>query len=215
MRKQLLIFVAFVLVIGMINSASAHKSQIVGNYEIEVGWKNEPPIVGETNAITIMVTHASEEEITTGEMEHDEMVHDEEASDEMEHEHSEGISGLGSTLEADISLNGKKITLELIEDGDMPGLYVGEYTPAESGHPVVHLVGTLDDEVFEVDFHPEKIEGHVMMSPVQQQNEGVSPNEVECHEGKILLSKVSDGSAICLTPETADLLVARSWATYF
>jgi hypothetical protein len=80
---------------------------------------------------------------------------------------------------------------------------------------VLHLVGTLDDEVFEIDFHPEAIEDHVTMTPIQQQREGVAPNEVECSEEKILLSKVSDGSAICVMPHTADLLVARSWATYF
>ncbi len=207
MKKQLVIFLAFVLAIGMMNGASAHKSQIVGNYEIEVGWENEPPIIGKENTIIIMITHAAEDE-----MEHEGEAHDE-MEDEMEHEG--GISGLTSTLEVDVTLNGEKTALELGEDEDVPGLYTGEYTPSETGHPVVHVVGTLDDEVFEIDFHIEEVEGHIMMTPVQQQNEGITPNEVKCSEEKILLSKVSDGSAICVTPLTADRLLTRSWATYF
>jgi hypothetical protein len=328
MKKQLVIFAAFVLAFGMVNGASAHTSQTVGDFEVEVGWESEPPITGKRNAITIMITHVSEnetidsdnmddvgesqdemehsditaehdkiaeehekimeehaeamngtmdkedvetmmvkhkkiieehekimeehesmkehlsqaelEEMTIkhdkirhehemmvqdhekiiemygidAEAEHDEMEHED--HEETEHEHAgEGVSGLVSTLEVDVTLNDEKATLGLVESEDTPGLYVGEYTPSGTGQPIVHIVGTLDDEVFEIDFHPEEVEDHVIMTPVQQQNEGTAPNEVECSEEKILLSKVSDGSAACVTESTAEKLIARGWGTYF
>jgi hypothetical protein len=318
MRKRFAIFAILLLAAGMVNGASAHKSQTVGNFEVEVGWENEPPIAGEQNAITIMITHVSEDTAGSDHMEHSDMiaehekvvkehemimeehakamkgtmnkedvvammikhkklieehekimkehelnrehmsqaeleeimtVHDkirhehemmaldhekimemygidadaihdhdetEHEHDETEHEHAgEGVSGLVSTLEVDVTLNDEKTILELVESEDMPGLYVGEFTPSEAGHPVVHVVGVLDDEVFEIDFHPEEVEDHVIMTPVQQQNNGIAPNEVECAHGKILLSKVSDGSAACVTEPTAEKLIARGWGAYF
>ena len=325
MKKQLAIFAAFVLAVGMINGASAHVSHMVGDFEVKVGWENEPPIVGEENNIIVMITHASEDATTDSEhdgeshdeteqldmesmhdkiteehatimqehteamngtmdkedvetmmaeheelieehekimqehesikehlsqaeleemmVEHDKIRHDHEMMaqdhekiiemygidaeaehdemehedhDETEHEHAgEGVSGLVPTLEVDITLNDEKTTLELVESEDTPGLYLGEFTPSETGQPIVHVVGTLDDEVFEIDFHPEEVEDHIIMTPVQQQNEGIAPSEVECSEGKILLSKVSDGSAACVTETTAEKLIARGWGTHF
>jgi hypothetical protein len=312
MRGQFAVFAAILLAAGMINGASAHKSEVVGNFKIEVGWENEPPIIGKQNAITIMITHVSEdkaadsdhmehsdmtadheklvkehemimeehakamkgtmdkedvvammiehekimekhekimekheltkEHMSQAELEemmtvHDKIRHDHEMMaldhekimemygidtdaihehDETEHEHAgEGVSGLVSTLEVDVTLNNEKTTLELVESEDIPGLYVGKFTPREAGHPVVHVVGVLDDEVFEIDFHPEEVEDHIIMTPVQQQNNGIAPNEVECAHGKILLSKVSDGSAACVTEPTAEKLIARGWGAYF
>ncbi|MBM3904390.1 MAG: hypothetical protein FJ357_04590 [Thaumarchaeota archaeon] len=315
--KKLAIFVAFVLVFGMTSGAFAHKSQVISNYEIEVGWENEPPLVGHENAITVMITNAPEdaEEMTHDEemsadhiqeeheailQEHDQMMqehtqamegnadkadveemmhkhmslmekhekimeehesmqdqmtqeqidtmmssheqirkdheqmnqdhekilemygieeseHDRESmdSDAEEHDHEEGISGLESAFESYITLNGKMTALDFVEDQDLPGLYVAQYTPNEAGHPVVHLVVTINDEVVEADFHPEEIEEHIMTSPLAQQKEGISPNEVECSEDKVLMSKTSNGGAICVTESTAEKLLARNWAKYF
>ena len=325
--KKLAIFVAFVLAVGLASGASAHKSQVVGNYEIEVGWQNEPPIVDQDNAITIMITNAAEHQHDEEATHDDEMMHDENETatmDHMQEEHeqvlkeheqimqehneamkgnldkadvekmmhdhmslmekhekimqehesmkdqmtseqfttmmasheqirkdheqmsqdhdkimemygiddtdhdsedhdaeahddghdSEGISGLESTFESYVTVNGKMTALEFVEDQDMPGMYVAQYTPTESGYPIVHLTITTDDGTSEVDFHLEKIKEHVA-SPRQQQSQGVAPNEVECNAEKVLMSKASNGAAICVTQDTADKLFARNWAKYF
>jgi hypothetical protein len=247
MRKTLAIFMLLILTTGMINASYAHKSQIIGNYKFEIGWENEPPIVGKENAIIIMITHASEDEKVLSEEnrsdhpahdemseeehdemseeEHDEMSeeeHDEmseEEHDEMsEEEHDEmseeGVEGLASMLEASVTLNDEMFALELTESEDTPGLYIAKFTPTSTGYPIYHLTGILDDEAFEMDFHPEEIIAK-QMPPLQQQKEGIEPSGIQCSEGKILLSKVSDGSAICVKPGTADILVARNWAAYF
>jgi hypothetical protein len=149
---------------------------------------------------------------------HDEMseeeAHDEMSEEEAHDEMSEGVTGLASVLDVTIKLNDEITVLEMIEDEDTPGLYIGSFTPNEEGHPVLHLVTTIEDEVIEIDFHPEEVESH-FMSPLDQQREGTSPNEVECNSGLTLLAKKSNGSAICVKPQTAEILLARGLATNF
>jgi hypothetical protein len=59
------------------DNASAHTAEIVAGYKIEVGWVNEPPIVGIPNAIEILVTKATQTEITLAKIhEAEEKMHD-------------------------------------------------------------------------------------------------------------------------------------------
>ncbi|MCE9652195.1 MAG: hypothetical protein K8Q89_03940 [Nitrosarchaeum sp.] len=46
MHSKIALVFVFVIAMGLVGSASAHKSEVVGDYKIEVGWKNEPPVVG-------------------------------------------------------------------------------------------------------------------------------------------------------------------------
>ncbi len=41
-------------------SAFAHTSDVAGDYKLEIGWHDEPPVVGMDNAITLQVTHATD-----------------------------------------------------------------------------------------------------------------------------------------------------------
>lgn len=43
-------------------SAYAHTMDVAGDYKIEIGWDQEPPIQGISNAIELVVTHATEED---------------------------------------------------------------------------------------------------------------------------------------------------------
>ncbi len=40
--------------------AFAHTADVVGDYKLEIGWDEEPPIVGIDNIVTLQVTHATE-----------------------------------------------------------------------------------------------------------------------------------------------------------
>ncbi|MEW6044836.1 MAG: hypothetical protein AB1608_11305 [Thermoproteota archaeon] len=51
-----------------------------------------------------------------------------------------------------------------------------------------------------------------VMPPKMQMDEGVAPQDVVCNEGLELLLKSSDGSAVCVKPNTAELLLSRGWA---
>ena len=52
----LIFLIALVLNIQMV---FAHESITVGDYEIEIGWANEPPVVGQQNAIVVNVSDTS------------------------------------------------------------------------------------------------------------------------------------------------------------
>jgi hypothetical protein len=160
---------------GLLAGAHAHKSKIVGDYKIEVGWVYEPPVQQQRNAIEIVVTKATdaEKEMThseghnMSEMNDTKDTHDSHnthASDSKDHTMHEsktvleGITGLRKSMEADVTLNAKKSFLKLIESKVKPGVYYGIYTPDSSGFPLVHLVGDVRGTQFEITFHPEKVE---------------------------------------------------------
>ena len=44
----------------MYGNAFAHTVDVAGDYKLEIGWHNEPPVVGMDNAITLQVTHATD-----------------------------------------------------------------------------------------------------------------------------------------------------------
>lgn len=56
-------------------------------------------------------------------------------------------------------------------------------------------------------------ESEHMMAPLKQMQGGIEPREVQCNEGLQLMLKKSDGSAICVTSDTASVLMQRMWAT--
>ena len=52
-----------------------------------------------------------------------------------------------------------------------------------------------------------------VMAPLKQMEEGVEPSQVQCNEGLQLMLKKSNGNAICVSTETASILMQRSYAT--
>src|SRR3972149_3589596 len=52
-----------------------------------------------------------------------------------------------------------------------------------------------------------------MDSPLKQMKSGVAASDVICKEGLELIFKVADGSANCVSSNTASQLVAKGWAT--
>jgi hypothetical protein len=56
---SLLALLATILTFGI---ALAHTTVTVGNYEIEVGWTDEPPVVGQRNAVVINVSDTTDAE---------------------------------------------------------------------------------------------------------------------------------------------------------
>lgn len=126
--------VAFVAV-GLVGNAFAHKSQTIGNYQIEVGWAKEPPKVNKANAIEVNMKAIKKSTSKKNE-----------------------VSGLAKTLQVDINLNGKKKTLTMKENPKKPGSYTGDYTPSGAGYPTVHIYTKINGKDIEGSFHPEKVE---------------------------------------------------------
>lgn len=132
--------------IGMVHGASAHKSEVFGDYKIEVGWDKEPPLVNVDNKITLKITYAFPEEKK------------QDSGKVLPQYYGKGVTDLEQNLDVSITVNKQKTDLVIIEDKEDPGRYYSQYTPAHDGYPVVHVVATINDAQIETDFHPERIE---------------------------------------------------------
>jgi len=168
--KLSLLVIVMTLSLSLTSNAFAHKSEVVGDYLIEVGWKEEPVIVGLDNAITVAITSATENDKTNAETMANTMSGGNMTQEDManmaastEEHHGEegplenGVTDLASTLEVTVTLNGEKTNLSMTEDPNNPGMYIGKFTPNTVGYPMVHLFTTIKDNPIEVTFHPEEV----------------------------------------------------------
>ncbi len=175
MLSKIILLSVLVLSVGLVGSASAHKTEVIGDYTVEVGWGTEPPIVGMDNTITVGISPATAEDKASSDamdheamsndtMSHDAMSNDTMADEGAAHDHAaedlgpeNGIPGLASTLDVTVTLNDKKTTLSMTEDENIPGLYAGQYTPTEVGFPSIHVFTTIENTPVEATFHPEEV----------------------------------------------------------
>jgi hypothetical protein len=178
MNDKIAAMVVFFVATGLVGNAFAHKSQVIGDYDIEVGWIKEPPVAGKKNAIEIVIVKASSADKKASHDSHDQKdskktekkttekkkaTHSDHKSDKKTtakktHSHKTGVKGLAKVLEVDVTLNDKKTTLTIKEDPKKTGTYTGEYTPEGEGHPTVHIYAKIKTKEIEGTFHPEKVE---------------------------------------------------------
>lgn len=180
MNSKLAALAVIFVAAGLVGNAYAHKSQVLGDYEIEIGWTKEPPKASKANAIEISIvkasatdkkaaqktakSHDTHDDTKTPEKKSTKATHDDHddtkntTKAKITHEHKTGVKGLAKTLEADVTLNGKKTSLALKENSKKPGIYTGKYTPDSEGHPTVHIYGKIKNKIIEGTFHPEKVE---------------------------------------------------------
>ncbi len=120
MRAKLLaraLIVGGLLALAVTSIALAHTSLKVGPYMVEVGWVDEPPIVGEKNAVFISITNDD-----TG----------------------KPVEGVG-TLNVTVSTGGKDRQLELRPlSEDQPGQYAADFIPTRRGTYTVKLSGQIE-----------------------------------------------------------------------
>jgi hypothetical protein len=95
----------------------AHTSLDVGPYTVEVGWVDEPPIVGMKNAVFISITNKDTDQPV------------------------EGVS----TLEVTVSTGGKERQLDVRPlSEDLPGQYAADFIPTKRGTYTVKLGGKIE-----------------------------------------------------------------------
>lgn len=136
MNKKLLITASLLAMIALLASYQtvlAHEHITVGDYEIAVGWVNEPPVAGQANGIEIGVSNSS-----TGE---EQPVGD--------------ISGLTVT----ISYGGqsRELAPEALGE-DNPGQFEAPILPTVPGQYTIIFSGQLGETPFvEVQVEPEEV----------------------------------------------------------
>ena len=120
MRAKLLaraLIIGGLLALAVTSIALAHTSLKIGPYTVEVGWVDEPPIVGEKNAVFISITNDN-----TG----------------------KPVEGVG-TLNVTVSTGGKERQLEVRPlSEDQPGQYAADFIPTRRGTYTVKLSGQIE-----------------------------------------------------------------------
>jgi hypothetical protein len=112
--------------------AFAHETITVGDYEIEVGWVNEPPIVGQQNAIVVNVSDTSGGDAQP----------------------VEDVSSL--TVTVSYGDQSKTLTLQPLGE-DTPGQFVAPILPTVAGQYTVTLGGKLADTDVNAEVQPEEV----------------------------------------------------------
>ena len=132
----------------------AHESDSVGDYRIEIDWKNKPIVTGESNAIIVYVS---------------ELDKNKEAADQP-FDSAKGIEGLRKTLKIQLVVDTESITLPL-QTTDIPGMYQSPITPTFSGWSQLNFLGTINEQNVNLAMHPLKVEEpSVLQFPVIESN---------------------------------------------
>jgi hypothetical protein len=98
-------------------SAIAHGQTEVGDYELEIGFHNEPAYQGEPNGLDLFVTN-----MKTG----------------------ESVNGLEETLKVEIIYGSSKKELELEPQFGQDGAYTAYVIPTQTGDYTWHIFGTIE-----------------------------------------------------------------------
>src|SRR5687767_7030380 len=112
--------------------ALAHESITVGDYEIEIGWANEPPVAGQLNGIEIRVS-----DISTG-----------------EEQPVEDVSSL--TVTVSYGGQSKELALEPLGE-DAPGQFEAPILPTIPGQYTITFGGQLGDTAIDAHVEPEEV----------------------------------------------------------
>lgn len=128
----LLAFLLVILVTGF-SSALAHKTVTVEQYDIEVGWRDEPPLVSQQNAIVFAITTEEGEGVTSG------------------------VTNAFRDLEATVRSGSVTKTLDILSD-TRPGHYYAKIIPTKVGSLLVELRGTINGVEINEDISVEDVE---------------------------------------------------------
>ena len=146
-----------VLVISPILASNAfgHQVDAVGDYRIEIDWKNWPVVSGEANANNVYVSELDKSL--------------EPADQEFVSE--KGIEGLKKTLKIKLIVDDASITLPLAPT-DASGMYEAPLTPTFSGWSQLNILGTINDTSINLALHPKKVEDPTLLQfPLVESNQ--------------------------------------------
>jgi hypothetical protein len=122
---------SLMLLLSSVHTVLAHETITVGDYEIEVSWLSEPPIVGEKNAIVLHITETGSAVPV------------------------EDVSSLTVTL----SYGGQRKMLVLQPLGEeTPGQFMSPILPTVPGEYEVIFGGILGDTAVEAETHMDEVQ---------------------------------------------------------
>lgn len=134
----------------MAGSALAHEHREVGDYELTVGFLNEPAILEEPNGLSL--------EVMKG--------------------HGDAgvpVEGLAGSLLAEIIYGEDRLPVELEASFGRPGAYKADFIPTEIGAYTFHIFGSIEG----VDIDESFTSGPETFSEVESRNAMTFPSQVE------------------------------------
>ena len=142
MKKSSLIIALLILPLFS-SGVFAHQSDSVGDYRIEIDWKNKPIVTGESNAIIVYVS---------------EMDKSKESADQP-FDSKKGIEGLRKTLKIQLVVgeDNHSITLPL-QTTQIPGMYESPITPTFFGWSQINFIGKIHEQDVNLALHPLKVQ---------------------------------------------------------
>ncbi len=141
-------FIALMFSIGMIVPSFAHTSVEVGQYEIEVGWGIEPPVVGIRNDIFFKITEQGENEGTY-----------------------KGVTNVFKNLEATAMYGGATKKIDINSD-PRPGYYFSPVIPTKTGSYIMDLKGEISGTLVDVQISIEDVESTSVLDFPPKSSEG-------------------------------------------
>ena len=136
MKRRVFIMACLMSLIALLTgyqTALAHDSVTVGDYELELGWVNEPPVAGQQNAIVVNVSNTSGGEAQP----------------------VEDVSSL--TVTVSYGDQSKVLTLQPLGE-ETPGQFVAPILPTIPGQYTITLGGKLGETDVSVDVEPEEVQ---------------------------------------------------------
>jgi hypothetical protein len=127
-----LAFFVAILAVG-VSSAFAHKTITIDPYEIEVGWRDEPPLVSQQNAITFAITTDDGGGV------------------------SSGVTNAFRDLQATVKSGSITKTLDVLSDAK-PGHYYAKIIPTKVGTLAVEITGTINGVTVNEEVNIEDVE---------------------------------------------------------
>lgn len=121
------VFLAFVSLTHSTHTALAHTRVEVGPYAIVIGWLQEPPIVGERNALTLEIS-----------------------------EDEQPVTGAEATLDIEVLYAGRTWRVNM-NPTETPGLYTAVLFPTVRGVYTTRIFGTLPNTDVDVQVDPEEV----------------------------------------------------------
>jgi hypothetical protein len=123
LKLLLILTIISILLLGFPVGAFSHRSTQAGDYQLEIGFRDEPVYQGVINGVEVIVTNTKT---------------------------NEKVNGLEATLQTEVIFGAAKKTLKLEPEEGVDGTYTADVIPTETGDYTFHIFGTIENTAVDV-----------------------------------------------------------------
>ena len=139
MKFIALSLIALLFSTGIVSQAFAHTTREVEQYEIEIGWGTEPPVVGFRNDFVFQISEPGENPGL-----------------------KVGVTNAFKNLEVTAKYGGVNKVLDIGSD-PRPGHYLSHVIPTKTGSYSIHLKGDIDGVPVDIEIPVEDVESTAVL----------------------------------------------------